>query len=305
MLLNKNLRLYRILRITWRVDMIMLASCAAAHYIDIVWLADVDIPAALPALMGTAIAFFIGFNNNQAYGRWWEARIIWGALVNDSRSWARSLLAYCCIPVSGNFRVEDIARYQRTMIYRHIAFLYALKSSLRKRDHEEFEKYLSPEETAHVKTFANIPNAILDLQSRDLQKLSQENVIDGFRFRSFDELIRNFCDSMGRSERINNTVFPTTYIYFTRLFIWMFVILTTMSIAHAVGHWSILLGFMVGFVFHITHINGMNILNPFEHNPSGVPISSITRTIEINLLQALNEKDIPPPLAPIKEEYIL
>ncbi|HEY9005292.1 bestrophin family protein [Ohtaekwangia sp.] len=305
MLLKQNLRLHRILRMTWRVDMIMLISCAAAHYVDIRWLGDVNIPAALPALMGTAIAFFIGFNNNQAYDRWWEARIIWGALVNDSRSWARGLLAYCAAPAESSLNAEDIARYQRTLIRRHIAFVYALKGALRRRDVNAFEKYLSPEEAERVKTFSNIPNAILDLQGHDLQKLSKENVIDGFRFRILDELLRNFCDNMGKSERINNTVFPTTYIYFTRLFIWMFVILTTMSIAHAVGHWSILLGFMVGFVFHITHINGMNIMDPFQHNPAGIPVNSITRTIEINLLQALQEKDIPQPEAPIKGEYIL
>ena len=111
---------------------------------------------------------------------------------------------------------------------------------------------------------------------------------------------------MGKSERINNTVFPTTYIYFTRLFIWIFVVFVTMATADAVGFLSIFFSWLIGSVFHITHINGMSIMNPFESdNPTGVPIDSITRSIEINLLEALGDKDIPEPLQPLKGDYIL
>jgi ion channel-forming bestrophin family protein len=305
MLIKQNLRLHRILLITWKVDLIMLISCVVAHYADIILLRHVTIPAALPTLLGTAIAFFIGFNNNQAYDRWWEARIIWGTLVNDSRTWARNLLAYFSEASESKIVGEDLRQCQRTMIYRHIAFLYALKASLRKCDYSDYEKFLSREEVEKVKVFSNIPNAILDLQSHDLQRISKEGIIDGFRFLPMNDLLRSFCDGMGKSERINNTVFPTTYVYFTRLFIWMFVVLTTMSIAGSVGHWSIFLGFMVGFVFHTSHINGMSIMNPFENTTAGVPISSITRTIEINLLQALGEQDIPEPVKPVDGEYIL
>ncbi len=84
----------------------MICLCAIAYFVDINWLTSLKIPPALPTLMGTAIAFFIGFNNNQAYDRWWEARIIWGELVNNSREWARNLMAYCSVPENGN--AEDL-----------------------------------------------------------------------------------------------------------------------------------------------------------------------------------------------------
>jgi len=130
-------------------------------------------------------------------------------------------------------------------------------------------------------------------------------LIDNFQFLSLTDLLRSLCAEMGKCERIKNTVFPTTYIYFTRFFIWIFVILLTMSISTTVGAWSIFLGWVMGFVFHVTHINGMIIMNPFDNDPASVPINSITRTIEINLLQTLGEKDVPEPLKPVNGEYIM
>jgi putative membrane protein len=95
MLIKHKLTLRQIFYFTWKVDLMLLICCTIVYFIDTYWLSmHISIPVAVSAVLGTAIAFFIGFNNNQAYDRWWEARIIWGGLVNDSRSWARSLLYY-------------------------------------------------------------------------------------------------------------------------------------------------------------------------------------------------------------------
>jgi len=295
MLLKQNLSLYRVLKITWKIDILMLALCTIAFFIDTKILPDVHLLPALPTLIGTAVAFFIAFNNNQAYGRWWEGRAIWGGIVNDSRSWARSLLVY-----------TTDGYLARKMIVRHIAFLYALKADLRKTTDEEYKKFLSPADIHHLDGFSNIPNAILDLQSTDLQLLFDQHKIDGFHFLALNELVRGFCDGMGKSERIRNTVFPTTYIFFTRLFIWILVILTTMTLSESVGPWSIFFAWVIGFVFHSSHIIGMSIMNPFELKPESLPLDSITRTIEINLLQAMGESEVPGAVAALHDgEYLL
>ena len=303
MLLINNLRLSRLLIYTWKTDLMLAASCTAAYFAnEYLVKSSLQIPPLLPTIMGTAIAFFIGFNNNQAYSRWWEARIIWGALVNDSRSWARSILNYLS-PVES--LSEPISTIQKIMILRHIGFIYALRTSLRKSNDEEYKKFLSEEDKTEIKNHINIPNAIVSLQSRDLQGLSTAGSMDGLRFTQFNQLIVNFTDSMGRSERINNTVFPTVYIYFTRIFIWLFVVLITLVFSNEVGPWSIFMAWLIGFVFHSTHSSGMLLMNPFESIPSGIPLNSITRSIEINLLQMLGEKNIPEPVKPIDGEYLL
>ncbi len=293
MLLKQNLKIYQIISITWKVDLFMLALCLSAHVIDMVFFPTIHIPTVFPILLGTALAFFIGFNNNQAYARWWEARGIWGELVNDSRTLTRSIISYC----------PDITT-RRRMVLRQLAFLNILAASLRKIKDNSYAKYLDEAEHHRVARYTNIPNTILDEQVSELTKLRDNGTLDGYSFLVIHEVLRRICDAMGKSERINNTVFPTTY--FTRLFIWIFVVLVTMATADSVGFLSIFFSWLIGSVFHITHVNGMSLMNPFEKdNPSGVPINSITRSIEINLLEALGEENIPHPLKPFKGDYIL
>src|SRR5262245_35533746 len=190
MLLKQNLSLYRVLRMTWQLDLLMIALWFLASHVDVRILSSIHILPAVPTLSGTAIAFFIAFNNNQAYSRWWEARTIWGSLVNDSRSWSRELIYHAGDPLLA-----------KKMILRHIGFVYALKADLRRTKDQQAHKFLSPEELKSISHFRHLPNAILGLQSSDLQKLSEDGKIDGFRFIALNELIRNFCDDMGKSER--------------------------------------------------------------------------------------------------------
>jgi putative membrane protein len=296
MLLAQNIRISRILKDTWQVDLIMIVSCTIAYLVREFLIAHhYVIPTIIPTLLGTAIAFFIGFNNNQAYDRWWEARRIWGSLVNDSRSFARSLLNY----------VDGDPKTTKRMIYRHIAFLYALKTNLRGSVNDCNVRYLNDADREAIKGHSNLHNAILNLQSADLQLLSKNNHIDGFRFIEINSMLVRFSDSMGMSERIKNTVFPTTYSYMTKIFIWLFVVTFTLVISEGAGIYSIFLGWMIGFVFVSTQINGMNLVNPFENNSASIPLNQITRTIEINLLQMMDSPDVPDPVRPINDEYVM
>lgn len=297
MYLTQKIRLSRILKNTWQIDLIMIVSCTGAYLIRTFLIRHhFEIPAIIPTVLGTAIAFFVGFNNNQAYDRWWEARKIWGSLVNDSRSWARTAI---------NYISQDDTNAGQKMVYRQIAFLYALKASLRGAVDETYGQYLDPKELEKISSHTNKPNAILMMQSQCLQQLSEDNKIDGFRFIEMNQLIIRFTDAMGMSERIKNTIFPTAYIYFTKAFIWLFVVSLTLVTSTQAGVWSIFLGWLVGFVYVSTQINGMSLMNPFESNSAAIPLNQITRTIEINLLEMLGETNIPEPVKPINEEYVL
>lgn len=303
MLIVTNIRLSRILRNTWQIDLIMIASCTVAYLVrEFLIKHHFEIPSIIPTVLGTAIAFFVGFNNNQSYDRWWEARKVWGALVNDSRSWARSTVTY----ISQNELTEhEFRTIKDRMVCRHIAFVYALKANLRGAVDENYRRYLEEEEVLEISQQTNVANAILTLQSRDLDLLNKKGLIDGFRFMELNQLLVKFSDEMGMSERIKNTIFPTTYNYFTKVFIWLFVVSLTLVISQHAGIWSIFLGWLVGFVYVSTQINGMSLVNPFENNSSAIPLNQISRTIEINLLETIGAKDIPKPVKPIKGEYIL
>lgn len=301
MLIKDRLSLIQVFRLTWKVDIMILVCCTLVYLADVYWLErHISIPISISTVLGTAIAFFIGFNNNQAYGRWWEARMIWGALVNDSHSWARSLLHYCDTSAS-----DETVHVARRMIYRHLAFLYALKASMRKSADIYYAGYLSESEAGLVKDRSNIASAILDEQSEDIQFLSSQGAIDGFRFMELNALLVKHCDNMGKSERIKNTVFPASYLFFTRVFIWFYVIMNTLMMSENIGFWAIFFGWAFGFVFHITYQNGVSIMNPFDNNPASIPLDSITRTAEINLLEMLGHQPLPSPVQPVDGQYLL
>lgn len=302
MIITQKISFIEILKITWKSRLQFLLLCTITFLGHRYLLRDaIEISGILTTVLGTTLAFFIGFKNNQAYDRWWEARKIWGALVNDSRSWARSIISYS----SSDSENETLNTIKKKLIHRHIAFLYALKSKLRGSSDKEYHKYLSKDEIAQVEKQSNIHNAILTNQSKDLEHISKQGFIDGFRFIELNKLIVKFSDEMGMSERISNTVFPPTYHYFTRIFIWLFAITVTLLSAEANGAWSILIGWIVAVIFFDTHMIGMYILNPFEPTKSSISLDQITRTIEINLLEMMNESDIPEPIKPIEEKYVM
>lgn len=262
-----------------------------------------DSPGIIPAVMGTALAFFIGFNNNQAYDRWWEARKIWGALVNDSRSWARQILFYTRI--SDGIDESELNKFRNRTIHRHIAFLYALKANLRESQNKEYQKHISNDEFEAVELETSRQNAILNFQSKDIELLYEKGSIDGFKFIELNKMIVNFCDEMGMSERIKNTVFPPTYHRYTLVFIWVLVASITIATENEIGYWSILFGIIIGLIFVITQSIGLTLLNPFDDLMSGIPLNQITRTIEINLLEALKESDIPEPVKSVDGKYVM
>lgn len=302
MIISKKVGLHRIISGTWKHFLFNLGLCIITYLLfRLLDVPEWEIPVLVPSILGTALAFFIGFNNNQAYARWWEARKIWGSLVNNSRTWARQILFF----PDRSLDIEEVRSKINVAVYRHISFLYALKENLRKSSDKEYKKYLSKEDIALIEAETNKANAILNLQTKDLNDLYASNVVDGFRFIELNKMLISFCDDMGRSERISNTVFPTTYNFYTRIFTWIFIIFITLATADMIGGWSILVGTLIGYVFITTHKIGQSLLDPFEDIATGIPLNHITRTIEINMLETLRETEIPEPVKSENGEYIM
>lgn len=288
------------MRKTWRINLIIVGEVffvvVAYHY----FIQDYfEIPAWLATILGTAIAFFIGFTNNQAYDRWWEARKVWGMIVNDSRTWSRSILAY--------WKSTDPAHVQMKslLVKRHLSWLHAVKNHLRGISSTDYAVHLNDTDSKTVRNADHLPNALLSLQAKDIHFGLEEGYLNEFAFKSLDEALKRMTDQMGMCERIKNTVFPTSYILFTKFFIFLFISLNSMAIYSILGWWALLFGWIIGYVFYATFFNGLTIMNPFENMPADTPMSTLTRTLERNLLEMLEEPDLPEPLEPINGEYLL
>ena len=299
------------------------------------------------ALIGTAVAFIVGFQNNSAYGRIWEARKIWGAIVNTSRTWGMKVQDMVTNENDSSVSHTEIKDQQRVLVYRHVAWMTALRHSMRQRKswesthlertnrewqraihiperenslEEELQPYLSPEELQYVLSKNNKQTALLFLQSKHIRKLKEQKLIWEFAFLELENVLEELFTHQGKSERIKNFPYPRQYASLAYYLVRVFTILLPFGIVALfdnldegikasfpiIGEYFIWLAVpfcaVVSWAFHIMERLARVGENPFEGTPNDVPISTISRGIEIDLRQMLDEdpQSIP---AQFPEEY--
>ena len=147
--------------------------------------------------------------------------------------------------------------------------------------------------------------ALLRLQGEELDAAQREDRIDVIRLALLNDMLNRFSRSMGAAERIKLTVFPPFYPAMIRFSIWVYVVVFAFALSELIEYEAILYVFLTGGLFHLVYDAGMRLVNPFEGTPSDVPMSSIVRTIEINLLEQIGERELPPPLEPVDGRYLM
>lgn len=246
----------------------------------------VDIPIAIPTMIGTIISLLLAFKSNQAYDRWWEARIVWGAIVNDSRTLIRQVLTFYKDP---DFSVEA-NEFKENFAKRQIAWCYSLGEALRKNDAiKPLEGLISEEELRFVKNHQNIPNAILLLHGRDLRNAKIAKRINMYQQVEIDNTLSRLCDEMGKCERIKNTVFPTTYSMYIRLTLCLFILLLPFGLISVLSWFAIPLITAIAAAFFLIERMAIQLQDPFENRATDTPVTTIANTIENNIMQMLNE----------------
>lgn len=269
------------------------------------------------ALIGTAAAFIVGFKNTQTYNRLWEARQIYGAIINSSRSFGIMTRDFI-------FADESI---RKQIINRHIAWLTALRFQLRESRpwenmqksynveyskfyktvekeqnlSEELSKFLSKSELEYILSKKNKATQIIALQSLNLKNLASEGKIRNFEYVELSKRLSDFYDQQGKCERIKNFPYPRQFASINSFFVWLFVILVPFGMLNEFQKlgddfvWlTIPFTIVVGWVFVSMDRVGESTENPFEGSANDVPITSISRTIEIDLLDMFDEKGLPP-----------
>jgi ion channel-forming bestrophin family protein len=213
--------------------------------LDIKWL---QVPLGIVAIIGTAVAFMVGFQNNAAYDRIWEARKIWGGIVNVSRTFI--------ITVKDSFYVhnkeatKDESAELKIVTDRHIAWLTALRYAMRAKKswetdynamkkkgftynvpeenspiEDELKPYLSEKEFEYVMKHANKPNAVISLQSQHLRKMADQGKVWDFSLLEMQGMLQEMTALQGKSERIKNFPYPKQYgsigYHFVHIFMWL------------------------------------------------------------------------------------
>ena len=260
------------------------------------WISLQHIP---QALFGSAIGLIVAFRNNSSYGRWWEARTLWGGIVNNSRSWARQVLT-AIAPQQESDR-EAVRAMQCRMIYLQIAWVHALRQQLRGQPPlDELHGLLPEDDLVALAGQQNVPLAIQLWQGELARQALEKEWIDSLQWSALDNTLSDLADLQGGSERIKNTPMPKQYEFFPQIFTKMYCLLLPLGLVSNMGWFTPLGSTLVGFIFLALDRIGRDLENPFDNTQYDIPLTAMSRTIEINLRQAMGERSFPEALQPVR-----
>ena len=260
------------------------------------WIALPHIPL---ALFGSAIGVILSFRNVSSYGRWWEARTLWGSIINNTRSWARQVLT--CVQSSQEAEQDHVRAMQRDLLHHQIAWTHVLRQHLRGLPVLDEARGVLPESVlAELAAEKNVPFAIQMRQGRMLRECLDRGWIDSLQWAALDTTLNDFGDAQGGSERIKNTPIPKQYTHYPQLFVQIYCLLLPLALVQNMGWFTPLGSTLVGFIFLALDKIGRDLESPFDNTIYDIPLSSMSRGIEINLRQALGGETLPQPVAPEK-----
>lgn len=277
------------------------------------------------AMLGTAVAIIVGFKNNASYSRIWEARTAFGAISSASRTWG--VLSVDFVKKAANAEVGKRTVSQE-LIYNHLAWITALRFQLREPrgwesmskpanieyrkkyfDVEELEKnlldelpkYLNKGDFEYIKEKKNRATQILHLQAKKISELTEKQLIDFPTEVLFQNTLVELFRHQGICERIKNFPYPRQFATLNLMFVRIFVILVPLGMLQEFDRlgdyffWlTIPVSALIGWFFISLERVGEATENPFEGNANDVPVTALARTMEIDLRDMLDEKDLPP-----------
>lgn len=291
MLLKKNIPIGYVLgKVKVELLIILVYSLSIAVIHEWFLVVPISIPLAVPAILGTVISLLLGFRSNQAYDRWWEARQIWGAIVNDSRTLARQILSF----TESQYEEDEVQQMRQRMIRRQIAWCYALGQSLRRLSPTSgLDKFLSRRDLESLSRYSNVPMALLDQQARDLRRGLEEGYFNRYQQIELDRTLTRLCDSMGKCERIKNTVFPSTYSSYIHFSLLLFICMLPFGVIDYFGFLEVPLVVAISACFLLIEKMAIHLQDPFENKPTDTPMTAIAATIEKDLRQLLHDQELP------------
>lgn len=246
-------------------------------------------------LIGVALGIFLGFRNSASYDKFWEGRKLWGALVNTSRNLTRQ----ASFLIGSSQDIEGVRRFQEMFVKRVIAYAHALRCHLRKEDPaEEIRKFLPAEDFAQVLKSSHRPLAILQQLSRDLAAAREQQWLSELNHPVLDAQINEFTHILGGCERIKNTPIPFSYSVLIHRIVASYCLFLPFGLVETTGVLTPIVVLLISYAFIELDAIGDEIEDPFGLQPNDLPLTAISRNIEINLLELINDPDRPEAIKP-------
>jgi putative membrane protein len=260
----------------------------------------ISFPFSIAAILGSALAIFIAFRNNSSYSRWWEARTLWGVIINSSRVLARLIITFTdSHSHQQNYNKNRSEQFKKEMIYKVIAWVHALRLHLRKQDNwQDLKPFLSEQEFTELQKSQNKPNFIHLISGKMIYEAMANGTLGGFDSFQMEGQLLSLANNQGGCERIKNTPLLRQYDFFTRVFLYTFILLLPFSLIGDftkmnIDYLMIPVSAIISFVFAIIGKVGEVNEDPFENRITDVPLTSMCNTIERDLREMLGETDLP------------
>lgn len=271
---------------------------------------QVIMPFSIAAILGSALAIFIAFRNNSAYSRWWEARTLWSGITNASRVLARLIITFTDSHAhQPNYDKNRSDAFKKEMVYLTIAWVQALRLHLRNKDNwSELQKYFNTTNFEQCKTTQNKPNFIQMLMGKKIYEAMANGTLGGFDSFQMEGQLLALANYQGNCERIKNTPLLRQYNYFTKLFLYTFMLLlpftligdfAKLNIAYLMPAIALVISFVFAVIGKVGEVNE----DPFENKITDVPLTAICNNIEIDLREMLGENNLPEKAA-VKNGYL-
>lgn len=302
MVVGKRLPWLMIVRFHARWLTTVFVISLGAVLVEKIWKLRVPFSPTPFSIVGVALSIFLAFRNNASYDRWWEGRKIWGGLVNVSRALGRQVMTLMAPPKGES--ADAVASLRREIIYRHFAYLNALRCALRDQDpRKELGPFLDAEEHAGLSAWRNVASGLLFKNGARIAEAAERGWLSEERLARFDVSLTEIAALQGACERIKKTPIPLAYRFFTHAFVRVYCLALPFGLVEHLGFLTLIVVMLMTFSFLVLDAIGGLIEDPFTMGPNCLPLSAMCRTIEIDMRQQLGERDIPDPV-PVEKRGI-
>lgn len=283
---------------------------AAAASLCIWWLhtqniSTLSLPFSVAAILGSALAIFIAFRNNSSYGRWWEARTQWGSIVNSCRVLARLIITFTDSHAhQQNYDANRGAAFKKNMVHYIIAWVHALRIQLRSQNSwQEIAPFLTEDEYKQLSSAHNKPNYLQLIAGQKIYEAMANGTLGGFDSFQLEGQLLALTNFQGNCERIKDTPLLRQYDYFTRVFMYVFIVLLPLSLIGDfaklnIDYLTLPVSLIISFVFAIIGKVGQVNEDPFENKITDVPLTALCNTIERDLKEMLGQESLPAKAVP-------
>lgn len=285
MIVQQSSKFHSLIRyIGWPLAILLVWDVAVTiMYVTMHTRVGIYLPTLPVTLGGSALVLFLGLRNNAAYQRWWEARTLWGAVVNSSRSFARQVSTL----IERDAATNGLHRH---LVIRQIAYVAALRCHLLKQRPSTLLEELDEAERHFLKQHANVPNAILTRNAEAMARACQAGWLGQYERVMLEQTLVNLSNAQGGLERIGNTPLPKQYGQYPKFFVTAFCVLLPLGLVDSLWIYTPVASTLVGFMLMTMEKMGRDLQDPFSNNIHDVPMASICQTIKIDLLQCIGEK---------------